>query len=535
MRTRTAWTGRTVVVLIAALWWQTASAATYYVRSAGDDRADGASARTAFRTLVRAAQALDHGDTAVVGPGTYREAVLIAERTGTADARLAIRGRHFVLAHNDDGQQKVSLPKRVGYCLIDVAEPLKPRLVGKLPIPPMPYTDVRFTREGHLIIPVSGKLQFKLIPCQGLDARGNPAFDFDHPRIVGPEKDPTPRGLGHKGGIAVDPTTDDIYYLAVTAQHKKMVPFWGASGTGVGKSRADGRPLWFALSRYRLEGARSLRSERRRFDWTPTGAQAGAAPTPARTSGRPLEHPLRLPRVAALGVNGDWAPWEKAGVVPQVVSLPIVSWGRSWPDDLMQTFRAGAAVGALAHDGKHLYACFLVTDDTPHFDADDDGGRMWMVDSIELWVEEEQFGLGFVKSGRPALHKYRFHSREGKPYAPGYALPQASVWGKRLPSIAGHPLSRHLARATGASFEGRRGCALMAKIPFEDIKLVGGIAGRKGGEIRDMSGSAGETVRIGVAFDGVSYWGREQDFKVYWPCGLMFSDPTRNVPFVLGD
>ncbi len=42
-------------------------------------------------------------------------------------------------------------------------------------------------------------------------------------------------------------------------------------------------------------------------------------------------------------------------------------------------------------------------------------------------------------------------------------------------------------------------------------------------------------MRIGVAFDGVSHWGREQDFKVYWPCGLMFSDPTRNVPFVLGD
>jgi len=41
-------------------------------------------------------------------------------------------------------------------------------------------------------------------------------------------------------------------------------------------------------------------------------------------------------------------------------------------------------------------------------------------------------------------------------------------------------------------------------------------------------------LRIGVAFDGISCWGREQDYKVYWPIGLMFSDPTRNVPFALG-
>jgi hypothetical protein len=73
----------------------------------------------------------------------------------------------------------------------------------------------------------------------------------------------------------------------------------------------------------------------------------------------------------------------------------------------------------------------------------------------------------------------------------------------------------------------------MAKIPFEEIKLVGGIAGRKGKDILPMTGQAGEIVRIGVAFGGINAWEREQDFKVYWPIGLMFSDPTRNVPFVL--
>lgn len=77
---------------------------------------------------------------------------------------------------------------------------------------------------------------------------------------------------------------------------------------------------------------------------------------------------------------------------------------------------------------------------------------------------------------------------------------------------------------------GRAGYAMMGRIPFEEIKLVGGIAGRSG--ITNTTGAAGEIIRIAVAFDGVCSWGREQDFKVAWPCGLMFSDPTRSVPFV---
>ena len=42
--------------------------------------------------------------------------------------------------------------------------------------------------------------------------------------------------------------TGDIYYLAVTEFNKKMVPGWGADGTGVGRSTPEGKPLWFAAS-----------------------------------------------------------------------------------------------------------------------------------------------------------------------------------------------------------------------------------------------------------------------------------------------
>ena len=525
-----------------------------------------------------------------------------------------LKGRPFVLAYNDDRPRNES-SKPHGYCLFDVTKPLAPRLAGRLPLQDIPYVDVRFAQGGDLVIPVSEKLQFRIIPFKGLDGQNNPVFDFAAPRVVGPEKDPSSRGLQHKGGVTADLATGDLYYLAVTAQHNKMVPAWGASGTGVGRSRADGTPLWFTLSsggnymsissvrdghglwvlaakdfggqpelfdadglrlatgnwgwpanyqcgfvdlrdglqtflrpdgkpaayveddgigrflRYHLDGTDTVRRTAVSLNWTPTSAQAGPAPLPDRAGS--WENRLNLPRVAELPVNGDWARWEKAGVVPQIVCLPSVAWGRSWPADLMQTFRAGTAVGALAHDGKNLYAYFLVADDSMHFD-DPSGSRMWEFDSIELWLEEEQIGLGFRKDGRPALFKYRFHDRAGKEWAANYPLSEGNVWGKVLPSLAEHPLSRVLAGATGASFEGRSGYALMARIPMDEVRLVGGIADRKSTDILPMTGRPGEVLRVGVAIDGISYWGREQDYKVYWPCGLMFSDPTRSVPFVLG-
>jgi hypothetical protein len=48
-----------------------------------------------------------------------------------------------------------------------------------------------------------------------------------------------------------------------------------------------------------------------------------------------------------------------------------------------------------------------------------------------------------------------------------------------------------------------------------------------------MSGAPGEVLRVGVALGCISAPGREQDYKVNWPSGLMFSDPTRSQPFAL--
>ena len=287
------------------------------------------------------------------------------------------------------------------------------------------------------------------------------------------------------------------------------------------------------FGRCRVDGADTIRKTTTAFAWSGQGAPAGALPDAQSAGGKPLVQLLAIPKVAPLKVDGDWGAWAKAGVAPQVVSLPTIGWGNNKPDDLLQSFRAGVSLGAFAHDGASFYAYFLCADDTLHFDAATPG-VMWMFDSVELWMEEEQFGLGMLKDGTPAIFKYRYHNLKGAEWSANYPLPRENVWATRYDDLSQHPLAAQLAAATGASFKDRKGYAVMGRIPFEEVKLVGGIAGRGGKDILNMTGQPGETVRIGIAFDGITAWGREQDFKVYWPGAVMFSDPTRSTPFALG-
>jgi len=233
-----------------------------------------------------------------------------------------------------------------------------------------------------------------------------------------------------------------------------------------------------------------------------------------------------------LKVDGDWAAWSAAGVTPQIVALPTVSFLHcDIPADLWQTFSLGTAIGAVAHDADNLYAYFLVTDEPQRFDAVKPS-LMFASDSVELWIEEEQFGLGFTRDGVPHLFKYRFHSLKGKEWS-SYEMPKENVWAAKLEDISSHPLGRQLAEITGTPLKGRKGYAVMAKIPMEEIKLVGGIAGRGGKDVLNMTGKDGEVLRISVAFSGLVAWGRGQDYKVAWPSSMMFSDPSRSAPFML--
>lgn len=289
------------------------------------------------------------------------------------------------------------------------------------------------------------------------------------------------------------------------------------------------------FARARLDGAETLRKQTQDIRWeggsdagdqnlqTPRGGSLASLP--------PLRH-LSIPKVDALPIDGDWTPWARAGVAPQILCLPIPGWVRHWPPDLWQTFRAGAAVGAIARDDASLLLYILVTDDTPAFHATDPA-RMWEFDSLEIWIEEEQFGLGILKDGRPALFKYRHHNRQGKEWAANYALPSENVWGAVIPDVSRHPLGRDLSRLSATSLNQRAGYALSARIPYSEIRLSRRTSSNPATAKPAMRGTAGETIRLGIAIDGVEAWGREQDFKIYWPAGLMFSDPTRNMVCVL--
>jgi hypothetical protein len=79
-------------LLASALAASPALADTWYVRAGGRDQADGKTAATAFRTLCRAAQAIQHGDSVLVGPVVYREAALFADRFSADGGPMAVTG-----------------------------------------------------------------------------------------------------------------------------------------------------------------------------------------------------------------------------------------------------------------------------------------------------------------------------------------------------------------------------------------------------------------------------------------------------------
>ena len=172
------------------------------------------------------------------------------------------------------------------------------------------------------------------------------------------------------------------------------------------------------FTRVRIDGAETMAKTSTPIDWQAAAAAAGEIPDTGVVRAKGLEKLQVVTRVPELKVDGDWAAWAKAGVVPQIVALPVVGFKHcTMPADLWQTFNQGTAIGAMAHDGKYLYAYFVVTSDGLHFDSPNPG-LMFITDSVELWIEEEQFGLGFTKDGAPNLFKYRFHdlrARSGRP------------------------------------------------------------------------------------------------------------------------
>ena len=161
---------------------------------------------------------------------------------GSPSTSVVLDGRPFIVYFNSGTLR-----------MVDVSDPLKPRIAINTSehagvLGGWAYSTISFTRGGHIIAGGHYNLAFRQIPYKGLDAQGNPVYDWANPVKLGEEKDPLPRAMKSIEAISADRVTGDIYYLAVTDLYNKMVPGWGADGTGVGRSAPDGRPLWFSLS-----------------------------------------------------------------------------------------------------------------------------------------------------------------------------------------------------------------------------------------------------------------------------------------------
>jgi len=64
---------------------------SYYVSTTGSDSNDGLSESTAFRTIQKAVDIVQAGDTVLIMPGTYYEEVIIADKSGAVDNYITIR------------------------------------------------------------------------------------------------------------------------------------------------------------------------------------------------------------------------------------------------------------------------------------------------------------------------------------------------------------------------------------------------------------------------------------------------------------
>ena len=84
----------TALSFVLAVWASGAlQAGTYYVAKRGNDAWRGSTKEQPFLTIERGVQALKPGDTLIVGPGVYREEVLI-EKSGTREKAIAIRAQY---------------------------------------------------------------------------------------------------------------------------------------------------------------------------------------------------------------------------------------------------------------------------------------------------------------------------------------------------------------------------------------------------------------------------------------------------------
>lgn len=300
----------------------------------------------------------------------------------------------------------------------------------------------------------------------------------------------------------------------------------------IGYVRADGRAGAYVVDllsgwnvRMKLDGADTLHRVVRPMKWDGPVAKEGPAPHAESTGSTPPAIVLSVPKAKGLKVDGDWSAWEKAAVVPQVVGLPLSLEPRtSTPENLLQTFSDGTFIAAVAQDGEALFVYVVAADGTPHFDALK-STELSKFDGVQLSLERELFALSLMNGGGKGLAKELGHNADGTLGTEARYLPDETVWGRKLDDLSSHPLGRSLANMTGSDYRGKAGYALMARIPFEEVKLLADAA-RPDDKPASMTGKPGERLRIAFGLNCVFARGHSRDATVRWPSGHDLDRPS---------
>ena len=152
---------------------------------------------------------------------------------GSPSTTVVLDGRPFIAYATGDEQ----------LFMFDVSDPLRPRLAmrpsaAQKVLRLVPYSIICFAKGGDIMANGdSYGLSFARVPYKGLDARGDPIYDFAHPVKLGLAKDPSPRGMKCINAPSCDRVSGDIYYLAVTELNNKMVPGWAPTARAWARAR----------------------------------------------------------------------------------------------------------------------------------------------------------------------------------------------------------------------------------------------------------------------------------------------------------
>ena len=248
----------------------------FYVRSDGDDAADGLSVAAAWKTLARAAKGLRPGDTLYVAPGAYDETLTITLRGGEgAPASIRGRGRGTVTVA---GGLRSNGSRRVEFKRLRFGSGVKIEKGGDIAFDNCEFAGLDGAGVAGLTLShcvLAATLDLK--ECSKVDLRGNV---FDNPTGVGLKLD----------------RTDALLYSDYNA-YRRMAAAWDIGGKATPPDAQRGHDL---------HSVELTPDSDRRLAAGPMGTRIGLHRDEARHEKLSLAHGPVVHSVSATTANLEW-------------------------------------------------------------------------------------------------------------------------------------------------------------------------------------------------------------------------------------